>query len=225
MLNRNSFFYKWINGIINNFAADIPNMRKFLFVFLSLYCVVPAAKAQQDGIVMDKNGTDSMSSISSNQKREERQKAEQSLLFISPKRTGLYSAILPGLGQAMNHDYWKIPIIYAGAAVAAYYIYDNRKNYNEFRSIYIGRISNDPEAFKRHPELTDLGQIQDAMNYYRHYLDLTVVISVAGYALQIMDAVVFANLKGFDISPDISLKLRPVLYPTGGGGFGLVMNF
>lgn len=145
--------------------------------------------------------------------------------LISPKRTGLYSAVLPGLGQAFNHQYWKIPVIYVGAAVAAYYIYDNRKNYNDFRSVYIGRISNNPDAFKQHPELTSISQVEDAMNYYRHYLDLSVVFSVAGYALQVMDAVVFANLKGFDISPDISLRVRPVIYNTGGAGLGLVMNF
>lgn len=150
---------------------------------------------------------------------------QKTVSLISPKRTGLYSAILPGLGQAFNHQYWKIPIIYAGAAVAAYYIYDNRKNYNDFRSVYIGRISNDPDAFRQHPELTSISQVEDAMNYYRHYLDLSVVFSVAGYALQIMDAVVFANLKGFDISPDISLRVRPVIYNTGGAGLGLVMNF
>lgn len=149
---------------------------------------------------------------------------KSSISIVNPKRTGLYSAILPGLGQAANKQYWKIPVIYAGAAVAAYYIYDNRKNYNEFRSIYIGRLSNNPASFLQHPELTELSQVQDAMNYYRHYLDLTVVLSAAGYAFQIIDAVVFANLKGFDISPDISLKLQPVLYPTGGAGLGLVMN-
>jgi len=155
----------------------------------------------------------------------EKKPIQPTFSLISPKRTGLYSAVLPGLGQAFNHQYWKIPVIYAGAAVAAYYIYDNRKNYNDFRSVYIGRISNDPDAFKQHPELTSISQVEDAMNYYRHYLDLSVVFSVAGYALQIMDAVVFANLKGFDISPDISLRVRPVIYNTGGAGLGLVMNF
>lgn len=143
----------------------------------------------------------------------------------SPKRVGLYSAIIPGLGQVMNHQYWKLPIIYGGLATAAYFIYDYRKNYNEFRSIYIGRVSNDPDAFKRHPELTSLGQVQNAMNYYSHYLDLSVVLTVAGYGLQIIDALVFANLKDFDISPDISLRLQPILYNNGGIGLGMVMNF
>ena len=28
-------------------------------------------------------------------------------------RAAFYSAILPGLGQAVNKKYWKIPIVYA----------------------------------------------------------------------------------------------------------------
>lgn len=200
-------------------------MRKLLFILFVFCWAMPVAKAQEKVGGVDTNTNRLATTKSLSAQQENSLQEEESLVIVSPKRVGLYSAILPGLGQVMNRDYWKIPIIYAGAAVAAYFIYDNRKNYNEFRSIYIGRISNNPEAFKMHPELTDLRQIQDAMNYYRHYLDLTVVISVAGYALQIMDAVVFSNLKGFDISPDISLKVQPVLYPTGGGGLGLVMNF
>lgn len=143
---------------------------------------------------------------------------------LTAKQIGMYSAIIPGVGQILNKQYWKLPIIYLGAGVAAYFIYDNRKNYNDFRSVYIGRISNQPEAFQRHPELPNLNQIQNAMNYYKHYLDLTVVFSVAGYALQVIDAVVFANLKDFDISEDISMKVEPVLYPYGGAGVGLVFK-
>lgn len=199
-------------------------MQKVIIVILLvLGTMVPAAFGQAN---FNASGVSSPDSIEVNNFRPQTtpHKGLQSISFVNPKRVGLYSAILPGLGQAVNRQYWKIPIIYAGAVVAGYYIYDNRKNYNEFRSIYIGRLNNNPVSFLQHPELTELSQVQDAMNYYRHYLDLTVVLSVAGYGLQIIDAVVFANLKGFDISPDISLKIQPVVYPSGGAGLGLVMN-
>jgi len=29
----------------------------------------------------------------------------------NPKKAGLYSAIVPGLGQAYNHQYWKVPVV------------------------------------------------------------------------------------------------------------------
>ncbi|NOR75969.1 MAG: hypothetical protein GQ525_12535, partial [Draconibacterium sp.] len=47
----------------------------------------------------------------------------------SPKKAATFSAILPGLGQAYNKKYWKIPIIYAGFGVLGYFISWNNKNY------------------------------------------------------------------------------------------------
>ena len=35
----------------------------------------------------------------------------------SPLYAALFSAVLPGLGQAYNKRYWKIPIVYAGLVV------------------------------------------------------------------------------------------------------------
>ena len=32
---------------------------------------------------------------------------------LAPSKAAFYSAILPGLGQAVNKKYWKIPIVYA----------------------------------------------------------------------------------------------------------------
>ena len=34
-----------------------------------------------------------------------------------PKKAGLYSACLPGLGQVYNKQYWKAGLVYATAAV------------------------------------------------------------------------------------------------------------
>ena len=60
----------------------------------------------------------------------------------NPKKSGLYSALLPGLGQLNNHQYWKVPVVYAGLAVGGYFIIDNLNNYQSYHKAYIGRINN-----------------------------------------------------------------------------------
>lgn len=145
--------------------------------------------------------------------------------FVTPKKTALFSAVVPGLGQFHNKHYWKIPVIYGLIGVSIYFLNDNIKNYNALRREAAGRAS-DPN-YKRNEDFaiyTD-PQVKDFQDYYRRNLDLTALLTAVGYTLQVIDAVVFAHLKGFDISEDISLNLRPVLTPQGGAGFGLVMKF
>jgi Family of unknown function (DUF5683) len=141
----------------------------------------------------------------------------------NPKKAGLYSAILPGLGQAYNHNYWKIPVIYAGIGVAGYFIADNLNNYQSYRQAYIGRINN-PNPTDKYVGIYTTDQLQQLQNDYNKYLDITVLISSLGYVLQIMDAVTSAHLKNFDISRDISLHVLPTPTPVG-PGIGLVVRF
>ena len=140
-----------------------------------------------------------------------------------PKKAGLYSSIVPGLGQLYNREYWKIPVVYVGIGVAGYFLANNLKKYQSYRRAYIGRIHN-PYPTDEYVGRYDDNQLQQLQNDYSKYLDLTVLFSAIGYALQVIDAVTSAHLKNFDISRDISLHFRPVIVP-GGVGMGLVMNF
>jgi TM2 domain-containing membrane protein YozV len=145
--------------------------------------------------------------------------------FVTPKKAALFSAIVPGLGQFYNKQYWKIPVIYGLVGVSIYFLNDNIKNYNAFRKEYAGRKNNAPGFVSKFPEYKDDNTIKDAQDYYRKNIDLTGLLTALGFTLQVMDAVVFAHLKNFDISEDISLNLQPVLTPQGGAGLGLVMKF
>ena len=41
---------------------------------------------------------------------------------LAPSKAAFYSAVVPGLGQAYNKKYWKIPIVYAGIASGIYFL-------------------------------------------------------------------------------------------------------
>ena len=50
-------------------------------------------------------------------------------------------------------------------------------------------------------------------DYYRRYRDLSIIITVGVYALTLVDAYVDAQLFDFDISPDLSMRVEPVVTP------------
>lgn len=126
---------------------------------------------------------------------------------LTPKRVAMYSALIPGIGQYKNKQYWKMPIVYIGLGVATYFVIDNRNEYNYYRSIYAGRLSNDPSAFEEMPEY-DMETLRRARDFYRKNMELSVILGVAGYGIQIIDALIFAHLKDFDISDDLSIRLQ-----------------
>jgi hypothetical protein len=141
----------------------------------------------------------------------------------NPKKAGLYSALIPGMGQIYNRQYWKVPIVYAGLAVAGYFIADNLNNYQSYRKAYVGRINN-PRPTDKYVDIYSIDQLKQLQDDYDKYLNLTVLFTGIGYALHVVDAITSAHLKNFDISRDISMRVSPVAYPNG-VGVGLVMNF
>ncbi len=59
--------------------------------------------------------------------------------------------------------------------------------------------------------------LKGRQDIYRRYRDLSVIITVAYYALTIVDAYVDAQLYDFDISPDLSIHFQPTLLQNGNG--------
>ena len=140
----------------------------------------------------------------------------------NPKKAGLYSAILPGAGQLYNRQYWKIPIVYAGVGAAVYFIQFNSNKYQTYRKAYVASLEGRSHEFDGIYDQAALKQLQDG---YKRYLDMTVLFTALGYTLQVIDAVVFAHLKNFDVSRDLTLRMQPVAMPNNGAGLGLVLNF
>ena len=134
--------------------------------------------------------------------------------YHSAKKATIYSAILPGLGQAYNKKYWKIPIIYAGFGTLIYFINLNGKEYRKFREAYNIVATGDSANFVNNEYVVrynaNLTQLQEGRNYYRRNLELNYILSGLLYILQIVDASVDANLYNFDVSDDLSIGFDPV---------------
>ncbi|MEE4177043.1 MAG: DUF5683 domain-containing protein [Bacteroides sp.] len=131
----------------------------------------------------------------------------------SPGRAAMLSATLPGLGQAYNRAYWKIPIIYAGFGGVAYAVNFNNDNYQEMRRAYLAKVDGNPNTPDNYPLYTD-ASLKRAMEYYRRNLELSFILGAALYLLNILDANVQAHLMDFDVSEDISMKIEPRMDPS-----------
>jgi len=128
----------------------------------------------------------------------------------SISRAAIFSAVLPGLGQAYNKKYWKIPVIYAGFGVFGYFIVSNNNEFQLFKEAYI-YVANGETYETGNPYVTKYksSQLLDAMDYYRRNRDLSIIIGALWYTLNILEAYVDAHFFDYDISEDISMHVSP----------------
>ncbi|HUX84691.1 MAG TPA: DUF5683 domain-containing protein [Chitinophagaceae bacterium] len=147
-------------------------------------------------------------------------------LLHNPRKAALLSAVLPGLGQAYNHKYWKIPIAYAGLATATGFFVFNYKQFLIYRDAYRLVSSNQKSTnadINTAINLYSPSDLQIIRDGYRQYVDYSVLGFAAVYFLDILDAVVDAHLYYFNVNPDLTLRLLPCAGPDY-AGLGLVLN-
>jgi hypothetical protein len=152
----------------------------------------------------------------------------------SPKTAAIRSAILPGLGQAYNKKYWKIPIVYTALGITTYIFVDNIKTYREYRFAYAARIkaqpplrdSTDYNTLKDLYKIISPESIRAARDEFRKYIDYSALFFLLFWGLNVVDAAVDAHLKSFDVGPDLSLKLKVGNSMLAGtAGVSLIINF
>ena len=138
---------------------------------------------------------------------------ETDTLENRPNTAMLYSAALPGLGQAYNKKYWKIPIIYGSGVVIGYFINYNHQLYKQYRDGLIALIDEDDRTEPFDPRL-DNNDYQRAVDYWRRNRDLLMIGGLLLYVMNIVDAHVDAHLELFTVDDDISLNLEPSFSQT-----------
>ena len=142
---------------------------------------------------------------------------------LTPAKAAFYSAILPGLGQAYNKKYWKIPLVYGAIGTSLYFYIDNNKKYHNYRDAYKRRLegyNNDEYQF------LDDSRLIAGQKFYQRNRDLSALFVVGFYVLNIIDANVDAALIQFNVNERLSL--RPEIYPddvTFRPNVGLTFNY
>ncbi len=125
-----------------------------------------------------------------------------------PVKSTLYSALLPGLGQANNGDWWKIPIWVGGFVACGYAYHLNNMEYQRFRYLYT--VASDPTS--GYYGAVSGSQAEWYKDLYRKYRDYSVLAFAVVYILQIIDANVFAYMADFDVSDNLaSVRIEPTI--------------
>lgn len=134
----------------------------------------------------------------------------------SPSRAIMLSLVLPGLGQAYNKKYFKMPIVWAALGGAGYAISYNTKQYH----IYSKEYANNPDDTN-----------ERYLRFWRRNMELSYIAAIAVYALQVVDAYVDAQLYSWNVNEDLSMGISPSLQPLmvpgsiSGHAYGLTCSF
>lgn len=155
----------------------------------------------------------------------------------NPKKATLYSAVLPGLGQAYNRKYWKIPIVYAAIGIPAYTFFYNKTWYQRTRDAAQMLSGTPPDTANYKNRVNEqlwvfftarngLPTLLNYRNQYRKDMDYSVLIMLLLWGLNVVDATVDGHLRDFEVGDNLSLRFQPQLFRGNTlGGMSMVLSF
>jgi hypothetical protein len=159
--------------------------------------------------------------------RQAAQKRDWSTWRPDPQKALWLALVIPGGGQIYNRKYWKLPLVYGGFMGCIYAMTWNNMMYHDYQQAYLDIMDNDPNTAS-YNKFLHLGRTIDSSNEerykklfksrkdrYRRWRDLSFFVMVGVYVVSVIDAYVDAELSDFDISKDLSLKVRPTVIGTG----------
>lgn len=139
----------------------------------------------------------------------------------SASKASIYSALVPGLGQAYNKKYWKIPILYSGFGGLAYLASFNQVEYKKFKNAILIRNDGNPKTVDDYVNIRTDDNLSLLVDIYRRDRDFSIIGIFAVYLLNVVDAAVDAHLYNFDVSDNLSLNWQPQIYPNPISGYGV----
>lgn len=138
------------------------------------------------------------------QAREQKRK-----IYSGPRKASIMSAVLPGLGQAYNRKYWKIPVIYAALGGLGYVFKTNNDQFNTYRAALRQSVSDGTGFATVNDFRYSTRELQLQKKAFQRLRDIGLIGMGIVYVLNILDANVDAHLRTFDISDDLSMSISP----------------
>jgi hypothetical protein len=184
-------------------------------VLLTCFMAIPVFSQESDTVLVDIN-TDSTYLYVKGDLEVTDTLINEPLKVKSPTKALMLALVLPGLGQAYNEKYYKMPIVWAAMGVAGYAIVSNTKQYKQATIDYILDENTNTERF---------------LKGWRRYVELSYIAAIAVYGLQILDAYVDANLYSWDVNDNLSMgispSIQPLMVPNSSTGYsgGLTCSF
>lgn len=198
----------------------------FFFVFFNFF----DSQAQQSLMHKDYSLLENRLYSHSYQDFAQEDTTDDSNEFPSPKSVLYKSLIIPGWGQIVNDQIWKVPIIYGMfAGIGVYTVYVDSQ-YKDYRAAYYNSTQGEDNDFRFGPTPERLqginaNQLQSNRNNLRNRRDLMFVIMGLAYGLNALDAYIYAHMRTFDVSDDLSA--RTTVQPTilAEGNLGVKIKF
>lgn len=156
-----------------------------------------------------------------------KEKRDWSTWRPNPQRALWLALVIPGGGQVYNRKYWKLPLVYGGFMGCIYALTWNNMMYRDYQQAYLDIMDDDPGTASYNKFLHLGKQIDDTnverykqlfksrKDKYRRWRDLSFFVMIGVYAISVIDAYVDAELSDFDLSKDLSLKVRPAVMGNG----------
>lgn len=138
-----------------------------------------------------------------------RYRSDEEPTAVHSSRATVYSLLLPGLGQAYNGEYWKIPVYYTGLIFTASYMHLYNTNYHRYRRIY-NEITEEGSTYSGKISASTALYYRNINRRYRDYFALGFAVM---YLLQVIDANVFAYMRDFEVNDDLSIDIGPAILP------------
>lgn len=192
-------------------------MLKYCFLTFFLLIALQLSAQQQDSVLTSDTSKKSKSFKEkfSSTTKEIGSLFKDTTTLQPPRKAVFRSAIIPGWGQARNHKWWKLPLVYGGFVGLGIVYNFNNQYYKEFlKESQFRKASSTPDAVSLYPQYQGISadQIYSAKDFYRRNRDLTLYSMGGFYLLQIVDAYIDARLATFDVGDDLSATIKPSIY-------------